>query len=205
MKELLHGYRRFRETEWPERRRLYHYLARRGQHPRAIVLGCVDSRVDPATIFDTGPGELFVIRNVANIVPPYERTAGHHGTSAALEYGVRELKIPDLLVLGHGGCGGIQALLNAASIGSGDFIGDWLDIASPARDSVASIADPTERQWRAEWETVKLSVARLMTFPWIAEAVADGDLQVQGAHFDVRTGELRMLNAEGGFDAVPSA
>lgn len=202
MDRLLEGYRRFRRDGWPDRRRLFETLAEQGQHPRALVLCCADSRVDPAMIFDAGPGELFIVRNVANLVPSYAPDDRHHGTSAAIEFGVRALAVPDLMVMGHGLCGGVRALLEGPPPEVSDFVATWIGLAAPARDRAMACADPVERQRVGEFETVKLSLANLLSFPWIAERVASGALRLHGAHFDIRFGALRLLGSDGNFEAV---
>lgn len=195
MERFIAGYRRFRDGQWPERRETFERLAHRGQSPRAMVIACSDSRVDPAMIFSAGPGELFVIRNVANLVPPYRPDAEPHATSAALEFAVRTLQVADLIVLGHGMCGGIQALLAGTS---GDFLGPWMAVAQRAKN-YALRCEPAERQEVCEREAVKLSLDNLRTFPWIDERVADGRLKLHGASFDIRTGILSLLQADGSF------
>jgi carbonic anhydrase len=202
MDRLLQGYRRFRRDAWPDRRRLFEQLADRGQQPRAMVITCADSRVDPGMIFDTSPGELFVVRNVASLVPPYAPDTAHHGTSAALEFGVRVLGVPDLLVMGHALCGGVRALLEGAPPEASDFVAQWIAMAEPARQRALVYAAKAERQLRCEQETVKLTLETLLTFPWIGERVASGKLQLLGAHFDIRSGELSLLGADGGFAVV---
>jgi carbonic anhydrase len=202
MDRLLEGYRRFRRDGWPDRRRLFETLAEHGQHPRALVLCCADSRVDPAMIFDAAPGELFVVRNVANLVPGYAPDGRHHGTSAAIEFGVRALGIRDLMVMGHGLCGGVRALLEGPPPEVSDFVAAWIGLAAPARDRAMACADAAERQLVGEFETVKLSLTNLLSFPWIAERVASGALRLHGAHFDIRFGALRLLGPDGDFEAV---
>jgi len=204
MDRLLDGYRRFRRDGWPDRRRLFEALAEHGQHPRALVLCCADSRVDPAMIFDAGPGELFVVRNVANLVPPYAPDARHHGTSAAIEFGVRVLAVPDVVVMGHGLCGGVRALLEGPPPEASDFIGAWIGLAAPVRDQAIAAADPADRQLIGEFAMIKLSLANLLGFPWIAERVSAGALRLHGAHFDIRSGALRILRPDGSF-AAPMA
>jgi carbonic anhydrase len=201
MDELIAGYRRFRETAWPERRATFESLAQAGQAPRAMVVACSDSRVDPGMIFAAGPGELFVVRNVANLVPPFAPDARAHATSAALEFGVRVLQVPHLIVLGHAMCGGIRALLEGAPPEAGDFLPPWMGIAEKARRRVFECR-PADPQAACEREGVKLSLDNLMSFPWIAERVAAGNLRLHGAIFDIRTGELAFLRADGGFAAV---
>lgn len=201
MDELIAGYRRFRERGWPERRDVFLALAERGQSPRTLVIACSDSRVDPTLIFDVGPGELFVIRNVANLVPPYGPDAEPHATSAAIEFAVRSLKVSDIVVMGHAMCGGIHALLTGVPETVGDFVGPWLRIAERARDR-ALVCEPAERQAACEREGVKLSLDNLMTFPWIAERVAAGNLALRGTIFDIRSGVLSVLGADGTFAAA---
>ena len=197
MKHLIHGYREFRAGIWPQRRALFEELAARGQKPHTMVIACSDSRVDPTMIFNVGPGEFFVLRNVANLVPPYLPDAGFHGTSAALEFGVTVLQVDDLIVLGHAMCGGIKALLDP-SLASPDFVGPWMSIASRARDRVLA-CDPVDPQAACEHEAVKVSLENLRTFPWIAAREADRSLRLHGASFDIRSGVLELLRADGTF------
>lgn len=201
MDRLIEGYKRFRKDAWPERQKLYEQLAGNGQKPKALVLACVDSRVDPAMIFDAGPGELLVVRNVANLVPPYAPDSAYHGTSAALEFGVRVLEVPDLIVLGHGMCGGVAALLNGAPEAARDFVEPWMQIAGEAR-AKAMHEPEEERQRCCEHEVIKISLQNLMTFPWIAERVAQGKLALHGAWYSIYSGKLKMLNHEGEFVAI---
>jgi carbonic anhydrase len=202
MDKLLEGYRRFRRDAWPDRRRLFEMLADHGQQPRAMVITCADSRVDPSMIFDTSPGELFVVRNVASLVPPYAPDTAHHGTSAALEFGVRVLGVSDLLVMGHALCGGVRALLEGPPPEATDFVAQWIAMAEAAKQRTLASADRSEWQLRCEQETVKLTLETLLTFPWIGERVAAGRLRLHGAHFDIRSGELSLLGAAGAFTVV---
>ena len=199
MEKLIEGYRRFRAGKWPERHALFEALAERGQRPRAMVVSCVDSRVDPAMIFDAAPGEIFTVRNVANLVPPYAPDGAHHSTSAALEFGVRILEVRDLIFLGHAMCGGIRALLDGTAAGQTDFVGDWIAIAEPAKARALSCSPAGDAQSLCEHEAVKLSLANLMTFPWIAERAGDGRLKLHGARFDIRSGVLEILRPDGSF------
>ena len=202
---MLNGYRRFRRHRWPERRRTYETLADTGQEPRALVVSCADSRVDPAMIFDAGPGELFVVRNVANLVPPFAPDAAHHGTSAAVEFAVRVLEVPDILVMGHGLCGGVRALLEGAAAATSDFIGPWIGLAALAKTRALARTGVQDLQLCCEYETIKLSLENLSTFPWIASRIAAGTLRMSGAHFDIRSGELSVLGESGEFEIVPPA
>lgn len=200
MQTLLPGYTRFRTQNWPEQRELFEQLAAKGQRPRALVIACCDSRCDPATVFDAGPGELFVVRNVANLVPPYEPDGHYHGTSAALEFGISALQIPTLVVMGHAMCGGINALMNGVPETCPDFIRPWISIAQKARARVLLACDDgTDRTKACEYEAVRLSLENLMTFPWVRERVEQGTLQLHGSLFDIRTGILELLQPDGSF------
>ena len=202
MDHFIDGYRRFRESAWPERKRVFHDLSQNGQKPRALILSCVDSRVDPTMIFDCAPGEILVVRNVANLAPPYAPDNACHGTSAALEFGIRVLEIPELIVWGHGQCGGVSALLNGAPEQARDFVAPWMAMATDARAKTTDIADPAQRQICCEHEVIKTSLANMMTFPWIAERVTAGTLNLHGAWFAIETGVLEYLQPDGTFKAV---
>jgi carbonic anhydrase len=202
MKGLLDGYRRFRANGWPDQRRAFESLANHGQSPKALVVACIDSRIDPAMIFDTAPGEVLTLRNVANLVPPYAPDAAYHGTSAALEFGIRVLEAKHLMVLGHGLCGGVSALLDGAPDNAHEFVAPWMSIAEQARVSALRLSSREERQQCCEHEVIKVSLANLMTFPWVAERVAAGKLQLHGAWFDIRNGVLMTLRPDGSFTPV---
>jgi len=197
MNSLINGFRQFRTTSFNENRETFDHLVKEGQSPRALVVSCCDSRVDPQMIFTAMPGEIFVIRNVANLVPPYQPTADYHGTSAALEFGVRNLKVEHIVVLGHSGCGGIRALLRGPSGGVTDFIGPWMQIAAEARERVTcDCGDDEPAALRAlELESIKISLANLMTFPWIRDPVREGTLKLHGWLFDLERGDLLHLDA----------
>lgn len=197
MKKLLEGYKRFREIGWPARRKLFDDL-KAGQNPKAMVIGCIDSRVDPAMIFDVAPGEILIVRNVANLVPPYEPDKAYHGTSAALEFGVRVLEVQDLIVLGHGMCGGVHALLNGAPENARDFVAPWMSMAAEARERSMHVPED-KRQRCCEEEVVKVSIRNLMTFPWIAERVNAGTLRLHGAWFSIHSGVLMVMQSDGSF------
>ncbi len=194
MDPLIEGYRRFRAETWPLERARYEALAHWGQSPEAMVIACSDSRVDPQTIFGQAPGDLFVVRNVAALVPPYEPDAGYHGTSAALEFGVKVLKVSRLVVLGHGQCGGVRAMAYGAPPQARDFVASWVEIGRAAVDAAGEAGEG--RLARIEAEVVRLSIANLMTFPWIAEPVTAGRLALQGYLFDVHTGVLTSVGKE---------
>lgn len=205
---LVEGYRRFRENGWPQERERWSELAE-GQSPKVMVIACADSRTDPAQIFDTRPGEVFVVRNIAALAPPFETSPGHHGVSAALEFGVTQLEVEEILVLGHGSCGGCAAALtgqfDGAPSGEGHFIANWVSMLKPARDQVRAHHDHIDPDAvrEMEWEAVKLSLANLRTFPWIAEREKAGRLKLHGAHFSIAEGRLYVLDeAEGTFHPV---
>ena len=202
--ELIAGYKRFRANQWPERRKVFESLAREGQKPKTMVVACVDSRVDPAMIFDAAPGEILTVRNVANLVPPYAPDNAHHSTSAALEFGVRVLEVSDLIVLGHGRCGGVQALLDGAPGAAQEFVRPWMAIAEPARLRAFHGGSPEARQRSCEHEVIKVSLNNLMTFPWIAQRVAEGKLNLHGAWFAIYSGILMTLRPDGSFAPVDS-
>ena len=202
---LIEGYRRFRNDGWPKERERWTELAQ-GQNPKVMVMACADSRTDPAMIFDAHPGEIFVVRNIAALAPPYETTAGLHGTSAALEFGVTQLEVEEILVLGHGSCGGCGAALtgtfDGAAPGEGRFIADWVSMLHPVRDQVRAHHHDVDADAvrEMEWEAVKLSLGNLRTFPWIAERERAGKLKLHGAHFAIAEGVLYVLDeAEGTF------
>lgn len=194
MKSLLDGYRRFRAGAWQQNADLFKRLAKEGQAPRVMVIACSDSRLDPQLIFNTTPGELYVVRNVAALVPTYSPDSGYHGTSAALEFAVRTLRVEHLIVMGHAQCGGVQALIEGAPAGCADFVAPWMEIASTARQrACADARSPAERQRLAEIETVRVSMANLLTFPWIRELHEQSALDIHGLYFDVETGELNIV------------
>jgi len=208
LSELIAGYRRFREKDWARERDRWAELSE-GQSPGVMVLSCADSRVDPAQIFDARPGEMFVARNIAALAPPYETTSGYHGVSAALEFAVTQLKVGEILVMGHGLCGGCAAALTGqfddTEPGEGHFIADWVRMLSGARDAVRTRHSELDKAafLDMEREAVKVSLANLRTFPWIAERERSGELKLHGAHFSIHEGRLYMLDeAEGEFRPV---
>jgi carbonic anhydrase len=197
MDRLIAGYRRFRTEVWPAERARYEELAREGQSPETMVVACSDSRVDPQTVFGAGPGELFVVRNVAGLVPAYQPDAKHHGTSAALEYGVRVLKVARIVVLGHAQCGGVKAMVEGAPKEARDFVEPWMSIAEPILRDAPPDASGQALLDYCEIEVVRLTLANLMSFPWIAERVHAGNLSLHGFQFAVRTGVLARLREDG--------
>jgi len=196
---LIAGYRQFRRDAYASQVAAYRRLAE-GQRPDTLIVACCDSRVDPATIFAAGPGELFIVRNVANLVPPFTDDPFHHGTSAALEFAVENLKVDQIVVMGHGDCGGIQACMEA---GHGKpasyFVGPWVEIAAPARDAVMKTrnqASETEQRRRLEREAILLSLENLKTFPFVREAIETRGLKLEGAWFSVAEGALYWLDMD---------
>lgn len=206
--EQLHeGYRRFRAGRYADESERYRALAR-GQQPRTMVIGCADSRVDPATIFSAGPGELFVVRNVAALVPPCEQTGAYHGTSAALEFAVSVLQVSNIVVLGHAMCGGVAAALAAAEDRPvGRFIRPWVELLAEVRDELlerAESQDAESRQQALEQMAVQQSLQNLMSFPFVAEAADAGRLRLGGAWFSIAEGTLLWLDRDTGvFEPVP--
>ncbi|MBB6254147.1 carbonic anhydrase [Nitrospirillum iridis] len=189
MRKLIEGFQNFRTSAFPDYARRFQWLAEVGQNPRAAVVACCDSRVDPQMIFSAGPGDLFIIRNVANLIPPYHPNSDYHGTSAAIEFAVRQLRVADIVVMGHTNCGGVKALLSQGEL-DGDFIGAWMSIAA----SLHGVGDQAE----AERQVVRLTIANLMTFPWIRAAVDAGGLRLHGCLFDVAEADLLLLNQDTG-------
>lgn len=187
------GFSRFQEKYFSADQRLYEQLSR-GQQPKALVIACSDSRADPAIITDCDPGELFVVRNVANLVPPYETGGGFHGVSSALEFGVRGLAVNHIIVLGHTRCGGIHSLMHGThSTPESEFVGPWMRIAARARDDVLRrlAQESIEAQIRAlEQAAILVSLENLLTFPWIKERVSAGQLLLHGWYFDLVNGAL---------------
>jgi carbonic anhydrase len=203
-KDLLDGYRRFRATEWAHQRARWDEL-RDGQHPGVMVIACSDSRVDPTIIFDSHPGEIFVVRNVGALVPPFETSKGLHGVSSALEFAIQILGIEEVLVMGHGLCGGCTAALTQdlqdAPPGEGGFIAGWISMLDEARaEIVAEYGEDHGREaLRAmEHAAVKVSLANLRTFPWIREKEERKALALKGAYFAVADGVLHLLDEQSG-------
>lgn len=202
--ELLKGYRRFREEVYPRQRARYDQTAVEGQHPKLMIIGCSDSRVDPAVIFDVDPGDIFVVRNVAALVPPYETTPGYHGVSAAVEFAVQFLEVRQIVVMGHGRCGGCKAALTQSmdtkSHGKGAFIANWIDLLSEAREPVARKHGTSGRkaELAMEFAAIRQSLKNLRTFPWLVERERADTLKLRGAHFSISEGVLYSLDEETG-------
>ena len=199
LKTLIDGYHRFRNREWRAERDRWAELAE-GQSPKVMVIACSDSRVDPAQIFDARPGEMFVVRNVAALVPPFEPDNNYHGVSAALEFAVTQLEVEELVVMGHGFCGGCAAALTGqfdhAGHGAGHFIAHWIDMLRDARDQIRARHDALDRQafLEMELEGVRVSLRNLRTFPWVRDREADGRLALHGAYFAISDGILHVCD-----------
>ena len=196
---LIEGYKQFK-YKYFEKSKIYKDLVRKGQKPKVMVIACSDSRVDPAIITNSKPGELFIVRNIANLVPPFEGDHQHHGTSAALEFGVKQLEITDIIVFGHSHCSGINALLetNPDNINSFDFIDDWMDIAKPAKDSVLNDFPNSSKHEKAhicEKKSLLLSLDNLKTFPWINKKVESNNLFLHAWYFNLATGTIELYNS----------
>ncbi|KRB85840.1 carbonate dehydratase [Sphingomonas sp. Root710] len=199
---LIEGYRRFKTTGWQQQRQRWGQLAE-GQDPKLMVIACSDSRVDPTIIFDTSPGEIFMVRNVANMVPPFETNPGHHGVSAALEFAVTQLEVPEILVLGHQSCGGCAAALTQRfenkRPGEGGFISDWMSLLDEAREKVVAEHGTGPEAVRAlELEAVRVSIANLRTFPCVPVREKAGRLRIHGAYFGIAEGVLHVLDEASG-------
>jgi carbonic anhydrase len=198
MDELIEGYHRFRAHRWPDERGLREHLARAGQQPHTLAIACSDSRTAPELIFDCAPGEIFSLRNIANLVPPYEPDGASHGTSAAIEFAVRLLAVKYIAVIGHSDCGGVGALMADAPAQAKDFLRPWLKTAEPAKRRAlhAHPHDPHAAQHRCEIENIRVSLENLRSFPWVAAACAAQKLTILGFYFDISTGILSQVEAD---------
>ena len=203
---LLDGYRAFRNARLPLEQSRYRDLAEHGQAPQVMVIGCCDSRVSPEVIFDARPGELFVVRNVANLVPPYSPDGAYHGVSAALEFAIAALKVKHIVVLGHAHCGGVRAFAeDAAPLSPGDFIGKWMSLMAPAAASVGPRGDRAEADYLEQMERASIanSLDNLLSFPRVRALIEAGELTLHGAYFGVATGQLSVRDsATGAFKSI---
>ena len=201
IRRLAQGYRTFQQNYFVEHRKLFEEL-RDGQSPKAMLVSCCDSRVEPALILDAGPGDLFVARNIANLIPPYQPDANLHGTSAAVEFAIRQLEVPHVIIMGHGRCGGIHAALNpkSAAMAQSDFLGNWMRLLEPVSAQVSTYDWMTETEKRTALERISIrhSIANLRTFPFIKQAEDAGRLTLHGAWFDISNGELWVMDADTG-------
>lgn len=196
---LIEGYKRFRNDAYVKQKARFDALASYGQAPPVMVISCCDSRVDPATVFDTVPGQVFALRNVANLVPPFETGGGLHGVSAAIEFGVLGLEVRHIVILGHAQCGGIKASLLGSDLGQKghSFVDKWVGIIDDARDAILA-ANCDDPQHALELETVKVSLANLRTFPFIIDREKSGFLKLHGAYFGIAEGQLHVLDEKTG-------
>jgi carbonic anhydrase len=210
LEKLIEGFEKFKQRYYIDEPSLYEELIDRGQTPKTLVIACCDSRVHPAQVLSTSPGEIFVARNVANLVPPFENDGKSHGTSAAIEFGVKHLKVRHIIVFGHGQCGGIKSLM-AGGVGSeeGSFIDPWMSTAMPTREKILeNHSNKTfEDQCRiCEQAVIEVSVKNLLSFPWINSRVEAGELEIHGWYFEIEKGILLELNQEDGtFSSIHSS
>ena len=202
LEKLLAGFRQFRKRYYEDEPELYNQLVTRGQTPTALIIACCDARVHPAHVMDTDPGDIFVVRNVANLVPPYVDDGKTHGTSAAIEFAVKHLQVPHVIIMGHSRCGGIRALMERNRESDMHiFIDPWMAIMEPARALVEKEhrnATPDEKCHLCERAAIGVSLANLRSFPFILAAVARGALQLHGWYFDIENGILCALDESTG-------
>lgn len=204
MDRLIRGYREFRKSRWPEERSNYARMAKRGQRPEYLLIACSDSRSDPATVFSANPGEFFVVRNVAAVVPPYGDDTGFYGTRAAIAYAVMALNVRNVVVMGHAQCGGVAAAMDPKVAASIPFLKEWVSLLKPAVESkIAKGHGHGHANADAERAAIKLSLERLHAYPFIAERVKSGALHVDGLRFDIANGILEVLDPDSGaFESV---
>ena len=205
--KLVEGFKKFKQRYYIAEPELYEQLVDRGQTPKTLIIACCDSRVHPAQVLNTNPGDIFVARNVANLVPPFEDDDKSHGTSAAIEFGVKHLKVEHIIVFGHGQCGGIKSLM-AGGVGSENdsFIDPWMSTAMPVREKILENHSdkPFEVQCHiCEQSVIEVSVNNLLSFPWIKSRVDAGELEVHGWYFDIERGILfELKQKDGSFSSV---
>jgi carbonic anhydrase len=196
---LLAGFRRFHRKFYDAETNAFTKLTQRGQTPKTLIIACSDSRVDPAILSSANPGELFVVRNVANLVPPYESSAGFHGVSAAIEFAVVNLQVKNIVILGHRQCGGIRSLFTPEAVRSGGFVAQWMTIAKQAKDKVLQKfpqADLEQHCKECEKESIRASIENLLTFPFVREAREFRGMQILGLYFDLELGQLLELDSD---------
>ena len=200
---LLDGHANFMSGRYTREKERIRDLAETGQKPTTLIIACCDSRAAPEMIFDAGPGELFVLRNVANLVPTYQPDGGQHGTSAAIEFAIKGLSISNIVVMGHGRCGGIKAALDPhmKPLDEGDFIGKWMSMLGelPSQLGQNTLMTEAERQTAMERISIRNSIRNLRTFPYVSKLETEGQLAVHGAWFDISTGELWIMDNQGDF------
>lgn len=201
---LKEGYKAFRRGDYKEQKALYEKLGTKGQSPRIMLIGCADSRVDPTDIFNAYPGEMFVARNVANIVPPADTSEYYHGTASAIEYAVTVLKVDAIVVMGHESCGGVKGCLDGMGLDpDAGYVGKWVSILNPARERIlAKDLNADDLSFELELESVRESLANLETYPFVQEAMASGSLALQGAYFSIVQAKLLLSDQNGEFHVV---
>ena len=195
--KLVAGFRKFRDRFFQEEGSVFTRLSSQGQRPKTLMIACSDSRVDPAILFSTSPGEVFVVRNVANLVPPFDSSDGYHGVSAAIEFAVVNLKVENILVLGHRQCGGIRSLFIPEEQNHGGYVSKWMNIAEPAKEKVIKNfpdADLDLQCKECEQISISISVKNLKTFPFILAAIKNRGLNIIGVYFDLEKGQLCYLD-----------
>lgn len=202
---LVAGYEAFLAGRFAREHERFEHLASAGQNPRILLIGCCDSRVSPEVIFDAAPGEIFVVRNVANIVPPYGPNGDHHGTSSAIEYAVLALRVTHIVILGHASCGGVRAYAEAERdpylkpLSAGDFIGKWISLIAPAAERLGPVDEPIEvYSERLAFASIIQGLANLRTFPAVANLEKRGILSLHGAYFGIAQGKLLALDERSG-------
>ncbi len=202
--KLIEGYRAFRKGDYRAQKQLYEELGTEGQHPKVMLIACSDSRVDPSDIFNAYPGQMFVTRNIANIVPPLDEREGYHGTMATIEYAIKVLGVEMIVVMGHESCGGIQGCLDGMGHDSeAGYVGKWVSLLNDVRERVLARGLPEDDiVLEMELETVRQSLTNLMTFPFVREAVETGGLTLQGAYFSIIKARLMMANEAGEFEEI---
>ena len=212
---LIMGYQNFRAKPYKRHKDLYEEVGKYGQEPDVMVIACSDSRVNPSAIFNAHPGEIFVLRNVANIVPPYDPSAGYHGTSSAIEFAVKALKVDAIVVMGHESCGGVKAYLESAGKSTSvedekqdcehSFLDGWIQILDAAHEQLLETdADNADSQRQMEYAGVRQSLVNLMGFPFVEKAVNAGELSLLGAYFSIIEGRLLFADKDGVFEEVPT-
>jgi carbonic anhydrase len=203
MDKFIAGYHQFRDNYFSQNKDFLKSLMGKPQTPKAMMISCSDSRIDPGLKFGAEPGDIFMVRNVANLVPPYAPDGAYHGTSAALEFAVQVLEVENIVVMGHARCGGIGALVNHKEQTAPEFVAAWMKIAMPALENATTkVKSGGDLQRLCEQEAVKVSLQNLMSFPWVKSRVDSGNLKIHGWYFDLETGTLHRLNADGAFEAV---
>lgn len=193
IKKMLLGFRKFRERFFKADDTLYNQLASSGQNPKTLMIACSDSRVDPAIVFSASPGEFFVVRNVANLVPPFEEAGGFHGVSAAIEFAVVNLQVENIVIMGHRQCGGIRSLFQPTIVRKSGFVSQWMKIADEAKIRVLNKAANEDIEIlcrECERESIITSIENLKSFPFVNEAISERNMQLIGAYFDLESGEL---------------